>query len=132
MGMTDPVADMITRMRNAARQHFEFTEMPASKLKQEILKVLKKEGYIKNYAVRKRKNFNVLKVFLKYTPEGTPAFEKIERISRPGRRVYVDKDSMPFIAGGMGMAVVSTSKGVLSSHEAKKRGFGGELLFKIW
>jgi len=130
--MTDPIADMLTRMRNASRQSFEFTEIPASQSKQNVLSILKREGYIKNFAVRKRKNFNVIKVFLKYTPEGEPAFERIERVSKPSRRVYVSKEEIPLIAGGMGMAVISTSLGVMSSQEARKKGVGGEVICQIW
>jgi small subunit ribosomal protein S8 len=131
MSMTDPIADLLTRMRNASRQHFEFTDVPASKLKQEILKLLKKEGYIRNYAVRKRKSGSVIKVFLKYTPEGEPAFEKITRVSKPGRRTYVGKDEMPVVAGGMGTSVISTPRGLLTSQESRKRGLGGEIMFNI-
>ncbi len=129
--MTDPISDLLTRLRNAKKQKFETVEMPDSKLKQSVLKILKNEGYIRNYAVRKRKSFSVIKVFMKYTPEGEPAFDKIERVSRPGRRIYVDKDNLPVVAGGMGTAIVSTSSGVMTSHEAKQKGVGGEVICKV-
>ena len=129
--MTDPVGDLLTRLRNARKQKFETVEMPDSKLKQSVLKILKNEGYIRNYAVRKRKSFNVLKVFMKYTPEGEPAFDELDRVSRPGRRVYVDKNNLPVVAGGMGTAIISTSGGVMTTQEAKKKGVGGEVLCKV-
>ena len=131
MSMTDTISDLLTRLRNARKQKFESIEMPDSRMKQNILKILKSEGYIRNYSVRKRKSYNLIKVFMKYTPEGEPAFEKIERISRPGRRTYVDKNRIPVVAGGMGTAIISTPQGLMTSKEAKKRGVGGELICKI-
>ena len=128
---TDPIADLLTRLRNGAKQKFASVEMPASRLKMEVLKILKREGYIKNFVTRKRKNFNTLKVYLKYSEAGENSFEKIDRVSKPGRRVYVDKKTIPIIAGGMGMAVISTSRGLLTSQEAYKRGLGGEVMFKV-
>jgi len=130
--MTDPIGDMLTRLRNAQNQKFETVEFPASRVKLDILKILKEEGYIKNFAVRKRKSFNVIKVFLKYTPEGQPSFEKMIRVSKPGRRIYIDSKSIPTIAGGAGLAVVSTSQGIMGSNEARTRRLGGELICKIW
>ena len=106
--------------------------MPASRLKVEVLKILKREGYIKNFVTRKRKTFNVLKVYMKYAEDGQCAFEAIERISTPGRRVYVDKKTIPIVAGGYGTAVISTSRGLLTSQEAFKRGIGGEVLCQVY
>ncbi len=131
MSMNDTLSDMLTRIRNAKKQRFESVEMADSKLKQAILKILKSEGYIKNFAVRKRKNYNLIKVTMKYTPEGEPVFDRIDRISKPGRRIYVDKQNLPVVAGGNGIAVVSTSLGVMTASEAKKKGVGGELLLKV-
>jgi small subunit ribosomal protein S8 len=131
MSMTDTISDLLTRLRNAKKQKFESVEMPDSRMKQSILKILKSEGYIRNYSVRKRKSYSVIKVLMKYTPEGTPSFDKIDRVSRPGRRVYVDKKSIPTIAGGMGVAIISTPQGLMTSKEARKRGVGGELICKI-
>jgi small subunit ribosomal protein S8 len=132
MGMTDPIADMLTRLRNAQRQNFESVEMPASKMKLEMLKIMKAEGFIKNYAVRKRKSHNVIKVFLKYGPDGEPAIEKLARVSKPSRRTYIDKRNIPLVAGGMGTAIISTSGGLMTSQEARKKGVGGELICTMW
>lgn len=132
MSMTDTIADMLTRLRNGASQQFASVDMPASRMKVEILKLLKREGYIKNFVTRKRRSFNVLKVYLKYTEDGVCAFEKIMRVSKPGCRVYVDKKNIPIVAGGNGTAIISTSSGLLTSQEAWKRGLGGEVICKIW
>ena len=132
MSINDPIADMLTRIRNAARAGHATVDMPASRLKVEVLKILKREGYIKNFVTRKRKAFNVLKVYMKYTEDGDCAFELIERVSKPGRRVYVDKNCIPIVAGGYGTAIISTSRGLLTSQEAFRRGVGGELLCKIY
>lgn len=123
---------MFTRLRNAKDQKFATTELPASRLKAEILKLLKREGYIRNYVVRKRGGHNRLKVFLKYTEAGDPSFDKIERVSKPGRRVYVAKNEIPRVAGGMGTAILSTSSGLITDVEARRMGLGGELICKIW
>lgn len=132
MSMVDPISDMLTRLRNAKSQGFATVEMPASRLKTEILKILKKEGFIKNFVVRKRKGHNVLKVYLKYSDEGESSFDYVQRVSKPGRRVYVDKKSIPLVAGGMGIAVMSTSQGVMTGHEARRRQIGGEVICNIW
>jgi small subunit ribosomal protein S8 len=132
MSINDPIADMLTRIRNGARAGHATVDMPSSHLKVEVLKILKREGYIKNFVTRKRKTFNVLKVYMKYTEDGKCAFERIERASTPGRRVYVDKNNIPIVAGGYGTAVISTSRGLLTSQEAFKRGIGGEVLCKIY
>lgn len=132
MSVNDPIADMLTRLRNGAKQNFASVEMPASRMKMEVLKILKREGYIKNFVTRKRKNFNMLKVYLKYAETGQNSFEKIERVSTPGRRQYVDKKTIPIVAGGNGTAIISTSRGLLTSQEAVKRGLGGEVVMRIW
>jgi small subunit ribosomal protein S8 len=132
MSINDPIADMLTRIRNGARQKFNTVDMPASRLKVEVLKILKREGYIKNFVTRKRKAYNILKVYLKYAEDGTCAFEKLDRVSTPGRRVYVDKNTIPIVAGGYGMAVISTSRGLLTSQEAHKKGVGGEVLCRVY
>ena len=132
MSMNDTIADMLTRIRNGARENFTSVDMPASRMKVEILKILKREGYIKNFVTRKRKSFNILKVYLKYAEDGTCAFEKLERVSTPGCRVYVNKKSIPIVAGGNGTAIISSSSGLLTSQEAKRRGVGGEVLCRVW
>jgi small subunit ribosomal protein S8 len=133
MSMTDPVADMLTRIRNGIQSRHDRVELPASKLKVEIARILKSEGFIRNYAVSdKEKPQATLRIDLKYSPEGEPVIHGIERISRPGRRVYRNKQEIPRVLGGLGLAIVSTSKGVLAGHEAIKSGVGGEVLCQVW
>jgi small subunit ribosomal protein S8 len=133
MSMTDPIADMLSRIRNGIQAHHDRVEIPASKLKVEIAKILKSEGFIRNYAlVDKEKIQSVLRVDLKYSPDGEPVIHGIERVSRPGRRVYRNKAEIPSVLGGLGLAIVSTSKGVLAGHDAAKNGIGGEVLCQVW
>ena len=133
MSMTDPIADMLSRIRNGIQAHHDRVEIPASKLKVEIAKILKSEGFIRNYAlVDKEKIQAVLRVDLKYSSDGEPVIHGIERISRPGRRVYRNKAEIPSVLGGLGLAIVSTSKGVLAGHDAAKNGIGGEVLCQVW
>ena len=133
MSMTDPIADMLSRIRNGIQAHHDRVEIPASKLKVEIARILKSEGFIRNYALTdKDKTQAVLRVDLKYSPDGEPVIHGIERISRPGRRVYRNKQGIPSVLGGLGLAIVSTSKGVLAGHEAAKNGIGGEVLCQVW
>ena len=133
MSTTDPIADMLTRIRNGIQAHHDRVEIPASKLKVEIAKILKSEGFIRNYSlVDKEKTQAVLRVDLKYSPDGEPVIHGIERVSRPGRRVYRNKQEIPRPLGGLGLAIVSTSKGVLAGHEAAKDGIGGEVLCQVW
>ena len=133
MSMTDPVADMLTRIRNGIQSHHDRVELPSSKLKVEIARILKSEGFIRNYAVTdKDKTQATLRIDLKYSPEGEPVIHGIERISRPGRRVYRNKQEIPSVLGGLGLAIVSTSKGVLPGHVAAKNGIGGEVLCQVW
>jgi small subunit ribosomal protein S8 len=133
MSMTDPIADMLSRIRNGIQAHHDRVEIPASKLKVEIARILKSEGFIRNYALTdKDKTQAVLRVDLKYSPDGEPVIHGIERISRPGRRVYRNKQEIPSVLGGLGLAIVSTSKGVLAGHEAAKNGIGGEVLCQVW
>ena len=133
MSMTDPIADMLSRIRNGIQAHHDRVEIPASKLKVEIAKILKSEGFIRNYAlVDKEKIQPVLRVDLKYSSDGEPVIHGIERISRPGRRVYRNKAEIPSVLGGLGLAIVSTSKGVLAGHDAAKNGIGGEVLCQVW
>jgi small subunit ribosomal protein S8 len=133
MTMTDPIADMLSRIRNGIQAHHDRVEIPASKLKVEIARILKSEGFIRNYAlVDKDKTQATLRVDLKYSSDGEPVIHGIERISRPGRRVYRNKQEIPRVLGGLGLAIVSTSKGVLAGHEAAKNGIGGEVLCQVW
>ena len=133
MSMTDPIADMLTRIRNGIQSHHERVELPASKLKVEIARILKVEGFIRNYNLaQKDEPQGTLRIELKYAPNGEPVIHGIERISRPGRRVYRNKQEIPSVLGGLGLAIVSTSKGVLSGQEAVKSGVGGEVLCQVW
>jgi small subunit ribosomal protein S8 len=133
MSMTDPIADMLTRIRNGIQSHHERVELPASKLKVEIARILKSEGFIRNYNLaQKDEPQGTLRIELKYAANGEPVIHGIERISRPGRRVYRNKQEIPSVLGGLGLAIVSTSKGVLSGQEAVKSGVGGEVLCQVW
>src|SRR4051812_47433897 len=132
MSMTDPIADMLSRIRNGIQAHHDRVEMPSSKLKIEVAKILKSEGFISNYKVAEDKVQSTLRVYLKYSEDGEPVIHGIERISRPGRRVYRNKQEIPRVLGGLGLAIVSTSKGVLAGHDAVKSGVGGEVLCQVW
>ena len=133
MSMTDPIADMLSQIRNGIQAHHDRVEIPASKLKVEIARILKSEGFIRNYSLAdKEKPQGTLRIDLKYSPDGEPVIHGIERISRPGRRVYRNKQEIPSVLGGLGLAIVSTSKGVLSGQEAVKSGVGGEVLCQVW
>jgi small subunit ribosomal protein S8 len=132
MVMTDPIADMLTRIRNGLQARHESVDVPASNLKAEILRVMKAEGYIKNYKVIGEGEKKTIKVFLKYTKEGKPALKGLKRISKPGRRVYGGYDEIPYVMNGLGISVVSTSKGILTDKEARSNRVGGEILCSIW
>ena len=129
--MTDPVADMLTRIRNAQGAAKTFVEMPAAKLKGCICAVLKEEGYISDFSESVEDGKNTLRVDIRYY-QGAPAIEKIDRVSRPGRRVYVGKGELPDVNGGLGTAIVSTSKGVMTEKRARSLGEGGEVLCYVF
>lgn len=135
MSMTDPIADFLTRMRNAAKaQHHDVT-LPSSKLKQELARILKEQGYIEGYEVHaatgERPGME-LTVTLKYTAERKPVMTGLERVSRPGQRTYVDHSHIPRIQGGMGTAIISTSQGLMTGHDARAAGVGGEVVARVW
>lgn len=132
MSMTDPIADMLTRIRNGIQSRHDRVELPSSKLKIEVARILKSEGFISNYKVVDEKPQPVLRMHLKYSDNGEPVIHGIERVSRPGRRVYRGKEDIPQVLGGLGLAILSTSKGVLSGAEAARSGVGGEVLCQIW
>ena len=134
MTMTDPIADMLTRIRNANTAHFDSVTMPGSKLKESLAAILKEEGYIAGYEVRDDpgKPGRRLEITMKYAPDRTRTISGIKRVSKPGLRIYARADSMPRVLGGLGVAVVSTSKGLMSDREARKRHIGGEVLFYVW
>mgnify|MGYP002636563360 FL=1 len=127
MSMSDPIADMLTRIRNAQRADKKNVTMPSSKLKQSIAMVLKDEGYIEYFAVRDVDNKPVLDIGLKYYA-GLPVIEKIDRVSRPGLRIYKPSNSLPKVMNGLGVAIISTSKGVMTERKARANGIGGEIL----
>ena len=127
MSMTDPIADMLTRIRNAQRSEKPSVAIPASKVKAAIAQVLKDEGYIEDFAVRELEGRNTLEIGLKYYA-GKPVIEKIERVSRPGLRIYKPKDDLPKVMNGLGVAIVSTSRGVMTDRKARGLGVGGEVL----
>ena len=131
MPVNDPVGDMLTRLRNASQAHHAEVVIPASKLKVEVLKVLKEEGYIGDYTVHERKPQNEVSVALKYGPDKTPVISTIRRVSKPGLRRYVRVDQIPEILGGMGISILSTSRGVMSDTTARKQKVGGELLCTV-
>ena len=135
MSMTDPVADFLTRLRNGAKAQHQDVAIPSSKLKRELARILKEQGYIEAYDVRPpspgRPGEEIV-VTLKYTSDRKPVITGIERVSRPGQRTYVDHDHIPRVQGGMGTAIISTSQGVMTGHEARQQGVGGEVVAKVW
>ncbi len=130
--MTDPIADMLTRVRNAVRIERPHVDIPASKMKVNIAAVLKREGYIWDFEVVEQKPQNVLRIHLKYGPNGERVIQHIGRVSSPGRRIFARVDQMPAVLQGLGISIVSTSHGVMSNREAKKKGVGGEVLCTLW
>jgi small subunit ribosomal protein S8 len=129
---SDPVADLLTRIRNASRAEHEKVDIPSSKLKIRVVELLKDEGFIKNYRVLEDTKQGTLRVYLKYGAANEKMISGLVRISTPGRRVYVAHDKIPSILGGMGVAIVSTSRGVLSDRDARKQKIGGEVLAYVW
>ncbi|HTK90750.1 MAG TPA: 30S ribosomal protein S8 [Verrucomicrobiae bacterium] len=130
--MTDPIADLLTRIRNASRAEHEKVDIPASKLKVRITEILKTEGFIKNFRLMEEKRPGTLRVYLKYGSGNERVISGLVRVSKPGRRVYVGKDKIPSILGGMGVAILSTSRGVMTDREVRKQGLGGEVLAYVW
>jgi small subunit ribosomal protein S8 len=135
MTMTDPVADFLTRLRNAARAQKETVAIPSSRLKRELARILAEQGYIEGFElappIRGRAGGQLV-LRLKYTEDRRPVISRLARVSRPGRRVYVGADDVPKILGGMGTAIVSTSRGVMTGHEARQARVGGEVVAEIW
>ncbi|MBF0409878.1 MAG: 30S ribosomal protein S8 [Candidatus Riflebacteria bacterium] len=132
MCMTDPISDMLTRIRNANRVKHESVEMPSSKMKIEIAKILKKEGYIRDFRYYKFQNKFNLKVFLKFGEKQLRTIIGLKRVSKPGCRVYSQTNDLPKVLGGLGINIVSTSKGIMTDKDAKKAGVGGEILCQVW
>jgi small subunit ribosomal protein S8 len=132
MAVTDPIADMLTRIRNANTAYHDHVDVPSSKIKEQIAKVLKKEGYIKDYQSINTGVQGVIRVFLKYGPEKERVITGVKRISKPGLRVYVGKHEIPKILGGLGTVIMTTPRGVLTGKQAVKKAVGGEVLAYIW
>ena len=132
MSVSDPVADFLTCLRNAIRAKHRKVDVPSSKLKTEIAKVLLRERYINNFKMIEDTRQGVLRVYLKYSGDDASVISGIKRVSTPGRRVYVGKDRLPRVQGGLGSSIVSTSRGVMTDREARDAGLGGELICQIW
>lgn len=132
MTMTDPIADMLTRLRNASAAKHETVDMPYSKFKANIAEILKREGYIKDFTAKEAKVGQTLEVTLKYGPNGERSIQGIKRISKPGLRIYSKAEDLPRVLGGLGTAVISTSKGMMCDRDARKLGVGGEVIAYIW
>jgi len=130
--ISDPIADMLTRVRNALKARFQKVDVPASKLKTEVARILKDEGYILNYKIVDDGAHKAIRVYLKYTAANQPVISHIERVSRPGCRVYVGSTDIPKVLGGLGVNILTTPKGVMTGKSARKEGVGGELLCQIW
>ncbi len=131
MTMTDPVADLLTRIRNASDARHEVVDVPSSKLKLEIVRILKEEGFISNFTIVQDDKQGVIRIHLRYVQGKTPVITSLARVSRPGCRVYARKTEIPSVLGGMGVCILSTSQGVLSGRQAQEKGLGGEVLCTI-
>jgi len=132
MSMTDPIADMLTRIRNANMANHERVEVPASKIKSEIARILHEEGYIRNYRFIEDNKQGILRLYLKYGENEEKVITNLKRISKPGRRIYVNSKDIPRVRGGLGTAILSTSKGVMTDKQCKEANVGGEVLCYIW
>jgi small subunit ribosomal protein S8 len=130
--VTDPIADMLSRIRNSLVAGHDHTDMPASKARVALAQVLKKEGYIGDYEIMSDGNHKNVRVHLAYTPSREPVIMGLQRVSRPGLRVYAAKREIPRVYGGLGIAILSTPEGVMTGHEARRRGVGGEVLCYVW
>ena len=132
MPTTDPIADFLTRIRNGLQADFESVDIPASKFKIEVARILREQGYIEDYSTEPARVGQLLRVRLKYTDDRAPVISGMKRVSRPGRRTYVGAGEIPKVLGGMGTAIISTSNGVMTGHDARRAGVGGEVVAYIW
>ena len=132
MTTSDPIADMLTRVRNALQARHAKVDVPASRLKTDIAKILKDEGYIANYKLTEDGTKKFIRIYLKYTPGNTPVISRIERVSRPGCRVYVGSKEVPRVLGGLGINILTTPQGVMTGSSARKANVGGEVLCHVW
>jgi small subunit ribosomal protein S8 len=132
MSFTDPVADFLTRIRNGIKARHQKIDVPASKLKMEIARILKEEGFVANYKATEEDGKKVIRVYLKYAPDNSAAISNVVRVSRPGCRVYVGKTEIPRVLGGLGINILTTPKGVMTGKQARKEGVGGEVLCEVY
>ena len=132
MVMTDPIADFLTRIRNANQAKHEVLEVPASNIKKGIAEILKREGFVKNVEIIEDDKQGIIRVFLKYGPNGEKVITNLKRVSKPGLRVYAGKDNLPKVLGGLGIAILSTNQGIITDKEARKLQVGGEVLAFVW
>ena len=132
MTTSDPIADMLTRIRNAMASRHAKVDVPASKLKTDIAKILKDEGYVANYKLTEDGTKKSIRIYLKYTPGNVPVISRIERVSRPGCRIYTGGQETPRVLGGLGINTITTSRGVMTGSAARKSGVGGEILCQVW
>ena len=132
MSASDPISDLLTRIRNGLQADHDDVQLPASRLKTEIARILTEQGYVEAYSVEQGRVGQVLTVTLKYTEDRKPVISGMSRVSKPGRRHYVGAGEVPKVQGGMGTTIVSTSRGVMTGHDARRAGFGGELVAKVW
>jgi small subunit ribosomal protein S8 len=131
MSVTDPIADYLTRIRNAISSKHEKVDIPASRLKLEMTKILKEEGYVQNFKVQEDSKQGMIRVFLKYM-DGTPVITGLKQVSKPGCRIYATKEQVPRVMGGLGVSIVSTSRGLMTGERSHKSGLGGEVLCEVW
>jgi small subunit ribosomal protein S8 len=132
MTMTDPIADLLTRIRNANRAGYDKADVPFSKVKESICQIMKEEGFIEGYRILEQEPGNVVRVYLRYGDDNKKILTNLQRVSKPGLRVYVDREHIPRVLGGIGVAILSTSRGMMTDAEARKRGIGGEVVCKVW
>jgi small subunit ribosomal protein S8 len=132
MKLTDPVADMLARIRNAISARHPKVDVPASKLKLEIARILKEEGYVSNFKATEEEGHKVIRIYLKYDNNNEAAISNVARVSRPGCRVYVRRTEIPRVLGGLGINILTTPRGVMTGRQARKQGLGGELLCEVW
>lgn len=132
MSLSDPIADMLTRIRNANMAMNEKVDIPASKVSEDVVKILKREGYVADYKFIENRKQGVLRVFLKYGPARERVISGLQRVSKPGRRVYRKADAIPRVMGGLGICIVSTSRGLLTDRQSREANVGGEVVCKVW
>ena len=132
MSVSDPIGDMLTRIRNGIMARHDFVLVPSSKTKLAIAKILKEEGFISDYEVVKGKPYRVIKIYLKYRSKNEPVLTGLERVSKPGLRVYTERKEIPRVFGGLGIAIVSTPQGIMTGQQAWRKGIGGELMCYVW